>query len=133
MQNLIKMLMQYKMFLLLCLLVIFGTGIFFFLGQSSGKDAGDAAKSAPVVTKSEAKSGNGTGKQTKSSDAEKQVEKSQDKGERALQQMKDNIEKRNEKIDNDETIGTVKNGTVKMAPPKFKTSDLPTRQADFHD
>ena len=79
MQNLIKMLMQYKMFLLLCLLVIFGTGIFFFLGQSSGKDAGDAAKSAPVVTKSEAKSGNGTGKQTKSSDAEKQVEKSQDK------------------------------------------------------
>ena len=54
MQNLIKMLMQYKMFLLLCLLVIFGTGIFFFLGQSSGKDAGDAAKCAPVVTKSEA-------------------------------------------------------------------------------
>ena len=132
MQNLIKMLMQYKMFLLLCLLVIFGTGIFFFLGQSSGKDAGEAAKSAPVVTKSEAKSGDGTGKQTKS-DAEKQVEKSQDKGERDLQQMKDNIEKRNEKIDNDETIGTVKNGTVKMAPPKFKTSDLPTRQADFHD
>jgi hypothetical protein len=132
MQNLIKMLMQYKMFLLLCLLVIFGTGIFFFLGQSSGKDAGDAVQSAPVVTKSEAKSGNGTGKQTKS-DAEKQVEKSQDKGERDLQQMKDNIEKRNEKIDNDETIGTVKNRTVKVAPPKFKTSDLPTRQADFHD
>lgn len=132
MQNLIKMLMQYKMFLLLCLLVIFGTGIFFFLGQSSGKDAGDAAQSAPVVTKFEAKSGDGTGKQTKS-DAEKQVEKSQDKGERDLQQMRDNIEKRNEKIDNDETIGTVKNGTVKVAPPKFKTSDLPTRQADFHD
>ena len=131
MNNLFKLLMQYKIFLLFCLLVIFGTGMFFFMGQSSGERAGEKA-STPVVTQSETKSASDTGKQAKSN-PEQQVEKSKDKGERDLQKMQDNIEQRNEKIDNDETIGTVKNGTVKMAPPKFKTSDLPTRQADFHD
>ena len=44
------------------------------------------------------------------------------------------LDEHKKKVEEDKSIGTRTNGTVKVAPPKFEApKDLKVRQADFKD
>jgi len=130
MTRLLELFGQYKILMMLVLLLIIG-GMAFYLGQSSASPAEDGQ--VQTVQKE-----NHTSKKDDAAKAEKSADEAADKAkaktEADIEKMAKQLDEHKKEVENDKTNGTVENGTVKMAPPKFSApKDLKTRQADFKD
>ena len=130
----ISWLVRYKVYLFLVMVLLAG-GAAYYLGQSSG--GGSAAETAaPVVAKESAaekapepKATSGSAKEQ----AEQNIEAAETKAQKTIRENNERIEESTRQKEENPRYGTVKNGTRQVAPPKFKTSDVPTRKGDFHD
>lgn len=130
MTKLLELSMRFKIILMLFLLFVLG-GLAFYLGQSSASPSDDVSLSKVQqedhISKKEA--GNKTDKS-----AEEAADKANAKTEADLEKMAKQLDEHKKEIEEDQSNGTVENGTVKLAPPKFSApKDLKTRQADFKD
>lgn len=131
MGSFLEYVMKYKILLFFLFVLLVG-GAAFFLGRSSGGDPAPAAAPKTVSTEKvvEPKSESNLGAKEK---AEKNIEDAEKRAQRIIKENNERIEENNRKIDENPKYGTVKNGTRQIAPPKFPTSDVPTRKADFQD
>ncbi len=130
MTKLLELSMRFKIILMLFLLFVLG-GLAFYLGQSSASPSDDVSLSKVQqedhISKKEA--GNKADKS-----AEEAADKANAKTEADLEKMAKQLDEHKKEIEEDQSNGTVENGTVKLAPPKFSApKDLKTRQADFKD
>lgn len=116
---------RFKMFLLLLLILLFGCGAF-FLGRMQG-DAEEAAAPA-IVHDTAAKQEKSSAQPVKSNEtAEEAIEKSKQKEAENMAKMEQALEERNERIEAENAQTT----NHKLTPPKFKQSDVPTREPHF--
>ena len=130
MTKLLELSMRFKIILMLFLLFVLG-GLAFYLGQSSASPSDDVSLSKVQqedhIRKKE------TGNKADKS-AEEAADKANAKTEADLEKMAKQLDEHKKEIEEDQSNGTVENGTVKLAPPKFSApKDLKTRQADFKD
>ena len=130
MTRILELFMRYKAIMVLLFLLVIG-GMAFYLGQSSANPVED--EGSPKVQQEKTISKNqADNKADKSSD--EAAAKANAKTEADIEKMAKQLDEHKKEIEEDKTTGTVENGTVKMAPPKFSApKDLKTRQADFKD
>ena len=130
MTKLLELSMRFKIILMLFLLFVLG-GLAFYLGQSSASPSDDVSLSK--VQQEDHISKKETGNKADKS-AEEAADKANAKTEADLEKMAKQLDEHKKEIEEDQSNGTVENGTVKLAPPKFSApKDLKTRQADFKD
>ncbi|SFI31843.1 hypothetical protein SAMN04487861_12812 [Selenomonas ruminantium] len=130
MTRLLELFGQYKILMMLVLLLIIG-GIAFYLGQSSASPA-EEAQVQTVQKESHTNKKDDAAKAENSAD--EAADKANAKTEADIEKMAKQLDEHKKEVEEDKSNGTVENGTVKMAPPKFTApKDLKVRQADFKD
>jgi len=118
---------KFKMLLLFLPILIIGCGAF-FLGRMQG-DAEEAAAPA-IVHDTVAKQENPSTQPSKASKtAEESIEKSKQKEAENMEKMEQALEERNKRIEAE----NAKTTNHKLTPPKFKPSDVPTREPHFQN
>ncbi len=131
MTKIIELFVKYKFLMIIILLLLFGYGAY-YLGQSSASPIPDIEGENVITHQDDSSKSDDENIQNKTN--ETKLKQSKAKAEADLDKMAKEIEEHNKAIENDESIGTETNGTVKMAPPKFDVpKDLTVRQADFKD
>ena len=118
---------KFKMLLLFLLIPMIGCGAF-FLGRMQG-DVEEAAAPA-IVQDTVAKQETPSAQPTKANEtAEEAIEKSKQKEAENMAKMEQALEERNERIEAE----NAKTTNHKLTPPKFKPSDIPTREPHFQN
>ena len=121
------LLSKFKMLLLLLLILIIGCGAF-FLGRMQG-EAEEAAAPAIVQDTVQTQEASSTQKAAAKETAEEAIEKSKQKEAENMAKMEQALEERNERIEAE----NAKTTNHKLTPPKFKPSDVPTREPHFQN
>jgi uncharacterized protein (UPF0333 family) len=118
-KKIVEISMRYKI-LMLVLLILIGVGAFYWGYSLENQDT----KADNMVVETN----------TEKTTTESSVETANTKAEEDLEKMARELDEHKKKVEEDKSIGTRTNGTVKVAPPKFEApKDLKVRQADFKD
>ncbi len=118
-KKIVEISMRYKI-LMLVLLILIGAGAFYWGYSLVNQDT----KADNMVVETN----------TEKTTTESSVETANTKAEEDLEKMARELDQHKKKVEEDKSIGTRTNGTVKVAPPKFEApKDLKVRQADFKD
>lgn len=125
----LMMLSKFKMLLLFLLIVVLGCGAF-FLGRMQGTEeaVAPAIVHDDVAPANQPSEGYKAKEPTRGATPEETIEKSKQKSEQDLERMKQAIEEHNQQVEED-----YKSGKTRIAAPKFKPSDIPTREPHFQN
>lgn len=125
----LMLLSKFKMLLLFLLIIVLGCGAF-FLGRMQGTEeaATPAIVHNDVAPASQPPATYKAKEPIRGATPEETIEKSKQKSEQDLERMKQAIEEHNQQVEED-----YKSGKTRIAAPKFKPSDVPTREPHFQN